>query len=266
MGDRVLNRLIGAVFRAMVVILIIALPSFILPGSSLNARELSMIAGGVVGAFTIFEYAAKSPGFVDFRFAPPYNRMRVAIIASELLVIAFYYRDLELGGSMEAFGAALAGLADLPGSPVRMTLDMFADTLTPGQLSRLGTAMSIAMVLALGLSILFATLLWISRWPVDRAGFNLWVNMPNFEPSEVGRTERRLYRDGMLNMLFAPLILFTAPYVLPLASSTLGSNLLREPQSVVWLASLWAFVPASLIIRGAAILKISWILRRAKRF
>jgi len=261
----VLNRLIGAVLRAVVMIIIIALPSFILPDSTLNARELSMIAGGVVGAFTIFEYAAKSPGFVDFRFAPPYNRMRVAIIASELLVIAFYYRDLPLGGSIIDFGEQVSALATLPGSPVRMTLDMFANTLTPGQLSRLGTAMSLAMVLALGLATLFAILLWVSRWPVDRAGFNLWVNMPNFEPSEVGRTERRLYRDGMLNILFAPLILYSAPYVLPLASNTLGSSLLREPQSVVWLATLWAFVPASLIIRGAAILKIRWILREAKK-
>lgn len=260
-----LNRLIGAVFRAMVVILIIALPSFILPDSTRNARELSMIAAGVVAAFTIFEYAAKSPGFVDFRFAPPYNRMRVAIIATELLIIAFYYRDLPLGGALVNFGDQVSALADMTGSPVRMTLDKFANTLTPGQLSRLGTAMSLAMVIALGLSLLFAVLLWVSRWPVDRAGFNLWVNMPNFEPSEVGRTERRLYRDGLLNILFAPLVLFSAPFVLPLAASTLGSSLLREPQSVVWLAALWGFVPASLIIRGAAILKISWILRQAKK-
>lgn len=260
-----LNRLIGAVFRAVVVIIIIALPSFILPGSTLNARELSLIAGGVVGAFTIFEYAAKSPGFVDFRFAPPYNRMRVAIIASELLVIAFYFRDLALGGPMVELGQQAAALVEIAGSPVGMTLDKFADTLTPGQLDRLGTAMSLAMLLAIGLSCLFAILLWISRWPVDRAGFNLWVNMPNFEPSEVGKTERRLYRDGILNILFAPLILFSAPYVLPLVSQALGSSLLHQEQSVVWLAALWAFVPASLIIRGAAILKIRAILRQAKR-
>ncbi|MGR3722743.1 hypothetical protein LGT41_0003820 [Abyssibius alkaniclasticus] len=260
-----LNRLIGAVFRAAVVIFIIALPAFILPNTTLNARELSLIAGGVVAAFTIFEYAAKSPGFVDFRFAPPYNRMRVAIIATELLLIAFYFRDLTLGGPMVEFGAKFAFLAEMPGSPVRMTLEMFADTLTPGQLSRLGVVMSLAMVTAIGLSVVFAALLWLSRWPVDRAGFNLWVNMPNFEPSEVGKTERRLYRDGMLNIIFAPLVLYAAPYVLPLASNTLGSNLLREPQSVIWLATLWAFVPASLIIRGAAILKINRILRQAKQ-
>lgn len=260
-----LNRVIGAVFRAAVVIFIIALPSFILPNTTLNARELSLIAGGVVAAFTIFEYAAKSPGFVDFRFAPPYNRMRVGIIACELLLVAFYYRDLALGGPMVEFGARFAVLAELPGSPVRMTLAMFTDTLTPGQLSRLGIVMSLAMVTAIGLSIIFALLLWVSRWPVDRVGFNLWVNMPNFEPTEVGKTERRLYRDGILNILFAPLVLFVAPFVLLLASNTLGSDLLREPQSVIWLATLWAFVPASLIIRGAAILKIHRILRRAKQ-
>jgi hypothetical protein len=99
---------------------------------------------------------------------------------------------------------------------------------------------------------------------VDRAGFNLWLNMPNFEPREVGSTERRLNLDGLASLLLAPVALFGMPFALPLASRTLGNGLLVDPHSIVWAVTLWGFVPAGLIIRGVAILKIARILRQAK--
>ncbi|MEO0915277.1 MAG: hypothetical protein AAFY59_20190, partial [Pseudomonadota bacterium] len=70
------SRLIGALVRAGLVLIVIASPSLLLPDVSLASQEISLILGGVIAAFTLFEYASTHPGLIDFRFAPPYNRIR----------------------------------------------------------------------------------------------------------------------------------------------------------------------------------------------
>ena len=64
-----MTRLIGAIVRAIIVVLVFAAPAFLAPGASRSAQEVSVIVGGLVAIFIFFEYVTTQPGLIDFRFA-----------------------------------------------------------------------------------------------------------------------------------------------------------------------------------------------------
>ncbi len=254
----------GAVVRAFILSIIIVSPAFILPNIPNVARELSMIIAGIVAAFAMFEYASKSPGFVDFRFAPPYNRFRVAILAALAI-------GLSLVGRAEITGNAdLLAMADqtVPitislNSPVDFALAKLADintTSTPQTLTRL---FSVGFFISVTLTLILSSLLWIFKWPFGRKKFNLWANLPTFTPAEVSLTGRRLRRDGWLNILLSGVMFYAIPFIFPLIQSRLGPDLFGNLHSLVWVVTFWAFLPALMFIRGTSLIKISRILSRA---
>jgi len=87
-----LTRLSGGLIRALLVIIIIAAPAFMLPAVSQAAQEISLIVGVIIGAFTMFEYSSSHPGLIDFRFAPPYNRIRFITFCVLVLTLIFLCR------------------------------------------------------------------------------------------------------------------------------------------------------------------------------
>ena len=89
------SRLIGAVIRALLVVVVISTPAFLLPGVSVASQEITLIVAGITAAFTIFEYASTHPGLVDFRFAPPYNRIRFVAFACQIFSLVFLCRAVE---------------------------------------------------------------------------------------------------------------------------------------------------------------------------
>ncbi|HSF92401.1 MAG TPA: hypothetical protein VLA51_09380, partial [Paracoccaceae bacterium] len=114
-------RLLGAIFRALVVVVFVAAPSLILPSSSQSALEFSLIIGGIIGAFTLFEYGSATPGFVDFRFAAPYNRFRVFTIGLQILFVTLLVRAYELslsGVAVVDWAAKLTVWLDFKYSPL----------------------------------------------------------------------------------------------------------------------------------------------------
>ena len=116
-------RLIGAIIRALLVVVVAAIPSLLLPSASQGAVEFALIIGGIIAIFTFFEYGSTTPGFVDFRFAPPYNRFRAFTIASQVIIITLVCRavELELGDAVIVDWARQAAqLLDFSYSPVSM--------------------------------------------------------------------------------------------------------------------------------------------------
>jgi len=103
------KRLLGAFIRAMLVLTIVALPAFLLPNASQAAQEISLIIGGIAGAFTLFEYASSHPGLVDFRFAPPYNRIRFVTFSAQVVVLIFLCRAVS---GADAFSPDILKYAD----------------------------------------------------------------------------------------------------------------------------------------------------------
>lgn len=257
-------RIIGALIRALVMVIIISAPSFLLPNVTDLTKELLMIVGAIIGAFTFFEYGGSNPGFVDFRFAPPFNRFRVAILATQVVAISLICRASVTGYSeILALADQAVALTTFPNSPVELAVKNLAVGAAANMKDLIAQVLASSFVIAVGLSVAFSALLWIFRWPAGRADFNIWRNLPTFTPAEIGKTEKKLKRDGVINILLSVGLLFGIPYTFPYIIEALGSEAMTDYQTLVWLATLWAFLPALLFVRGASIIKIGRILDQA---
>lgn len=264
-----LGRLIGAIFRAVIVLLVVAAPAFLLPDVSLASQEISLIIGGIAGAFTLFEYASSHPGLIDFRYAPPYNRARFAALATQILALVFLCRATE---GADPFSADVLGYADqavalmtFPLSPVNMSASMIAVGEEPGFVALIQRTAAISFFITFLSLCAFAVLLWLFRWPVGRRDFNLWVNLPTFEPGYGRDVERRLRRDGTINVLGGLAFLYLLPVIISRASGWFDPSVLLNYQPLVWGATFWSFVAGTLVIRGASILKVAWLVGRTRR-
>jgi hypothetical protein len=263
-----LGQIINAVSRAIMVFMVMVAPSFLLPGASRTGQEISLIIGGLLAVFTVVEYASSHPGLVDFRFAPPYNRFRFFSFTVVLLSIVFLCRATE---GLDAFAVQYLDMADqfvalltFPVSPVVLAQELIGsegDAAFQALIAR-ATALSYGMSL---LAVVFFTLfLWLMRWPGQRENFNLWINMPTFDPTLGKDITWRLRRGGLLNVIVG----LALPYaVLVIVSRTGGwfdPSALQNYQSLIWGCVIWSVLPLVLFIRGQAMLKIAWLIDRAR--
>lgn len=263
-----IGRLIGAIIRAFLVLAVVASPALLLPNTSQAAQEISLIIGAIAGAFTLFEYASSHPGLIDFRFAPPYNRIRFITFVVQVTALIFLCRA-DVGA--DSFSADINELADqavaltnTPMSPVRVAIEVIAEDNFDDHRTLLHRAAAISFVVAFASFFFFALTLWLFRWPVGRDNFNLWVNLPTFEPSSGREVERRLFRDGSANLMLGIAMPFLIPVVASRSGGWFDPDVLKNYQPLIWGCTLWAFLPASLIIRGAALIKVGWLVRRAR--
>lgn len=259
-----MTQFFGALIRALILGVIIATPSFILPDIPNVARELSMIIAAIIAAFALFEYASKSPGFVDFRFAPPYNRFRIGILAALAIGASLVVRASRAGNEeILAWADWTRSYTLTPNSPVDFALGKIATFETASSTLLLTQVFSSVFFISLTLTALMSTLLWVFKWPFGRTQFNLWANLPTFTPAEVSLTGRRLRRDGWLNVFLSIALFYLFPFIFPLIQDSLGPDLFGNSHSLVWVATIWAFLPAFMFIRGTSLIKISRILAKA---
>ncbi len=262
------KRFLGAFVRASLVLIVVALPAFLLPDVSQAAQEISLIVGGIAGAFTLFEYASSHPGLIDFRFAPPFNRIRFFTFFFQITALVFLARALANADTFSAEVLSLTDravdLTDLPLSPVRVAVAMLGDGSSEAFKAMLARAAATSFVIAFVSFALFTLTLWLFRWPVGRDNFNLWVNLPTFEPASGRDVEVRLFRDGTANVLIGVGLPFVIPVLASRASGWFDPSVLQNHQPLIWGCAVWAFLPASLIMRGSALLKVGWLVRRAR--
>jgi hypothetical protein len=262
-------RLFGAIFRAIWVVAIVTIPSLLLASASQGSLEFALIIGGIVGIFTVFEYGSENPGFVDFRFAPPYNRFRAFTLAIQITAITLVCRAVELdiqNAPILEWAQNAARSLDFAWSPVARTVDLLIEDAAFSDTSAvlLVWTTSVSFVVGFGLTFLFSSFLWVFNWPVDRAHFNLWVNLPMFQPSETMAVPSRLKRDALINVGLSIVLIYALPYALKYGSDLLTADILRSNQAMVWVTTLWVFIPTTLLARASAMWKIARIIRRAQ--
>ena len=243
--------------RAAVVTAVVVAPSLILvdaPGGA-PSGGMALLAGAAAGLFTWHDYAARSPALVELRDAPPYNRARFLLFAASLLTAA-----VALGGPgpladlLAVVGLLLAKLLDLPGSPLRMVP---LEGWTPEAARAFRIAFGLAFACAGAGAVWTARALGRDGWPGRVAGANLWVNLPTVDAAEDGLIAR-LRRDAAVNLGLG----IAAPYLVPSAAIALGLPPLAGADAivVVWVVTLWAVIPACLILRGLALRRLAAVL------
>ena len=87
-------RLAGAVLRAILVVMLIATPALMLPGTSEDVSQIVTLVALFAAALTIFEYASAYPGLIEFRDAPPFNRVRYVSLFVTVFLMATIARGL----------------------------------------------------------------------------------------------------------------------------------------------------------------------------
>lgn len=264
-----ISRIFGAAIRALLVSSVAVLPGLMLGSNGVDSAQISVFVALLAALFVFAEYASSYPSFVEFRQAPPFNRMRFVMLVLMVLCLTLLSRDAAHPGVLSgvvARGAATIGdFMDLPYSPVRILVyGLPADSsLELVQRARDGAALVYALSLtALGT---FALLVHVYDWPSRNGAFNVWTNLPLFDPTTGGDVLPRLRRDGYLNIAAGVVLPFLIPALFRVASVMFDALSLFDSQSFVWTMVAWAFIPASMIMRGIAMGRVADLIEEKRR-
>jgi hypothetical protein len=69
-----------------------------------------------------------------------------------------------------------------------------------------------------------------------------------------------MQRDAQANVALGLLLPMVAPLVVDLLAAPFDGLALREPAALVWTVVIWAFLPASLAMRGLALHRLAMLI------
>lgn len=262
-------RLAGAVVRAILVVMLIATPALMLPGPSEDAAQIITLVSIFAAALVIFEYASSYPGLIEFRDAPPFNRIRFLSLFVTVFLLSAMARGqtdpTNLTMLVEAVGRLIGHVIDFPYSPVRLVVLMLPPDASVEQIELVRASAGLAYLISLITLAVFLIVQRLIGWPLGSGSFNVWVNLPTFDPTAGGDVVERLARDARFNIALGFLLPFAVPAVVNAASSLYGSVSLENPYTLIWTVAAWAFLPASLFMRGIAMGRIASMIREKRK-
>lgn len=264
-----ISRFAGALARAVLVMGLIAMPSLMLPGVHRDTTQIVALVAIFAALLTFFEYVAIYPCLMEFRDAPPFNRLRFLSLFVTVFLLTTIVRgqneQTALTLFVEVVGNRLGELIDIPYSPVRLFVLMLPDDMSLYQMILIRTAAGIAYTVSLVTLIVFIVSLRVIDWPARLGSFNVWVNLPTFDPTTGGDVVRRLQRDARFNIVVGILLPFVIPAGIRIAESSFEPVSLESPQTLIWAMTAWAFLPASLLMRGIAMGRIAGMIAEKRR-
>jgi hypothetical protein len=249
--------------------LLLATPSLMLPPGNSDSTQVVAFFGLFAGALTFVEYVATYPGLIEFRYAPPFNRIRfISLFLSVFLITVICQAQTDptpFAVFVKAVGTLIGQAIDVPYSPVRLITLMLPANTPVEHMMLVRTAAGMAYLISLVMLSIFVISLKIFGWPAKLGAFNVWVNLPTFDPTAGGDVVARLERDARFNIALGFLLPFLIPAVIKTALSSFEPITLSEPQTLIWTISAWAFLPASLFMRGIAMGRIADMIREKRR-
>ncbi|MBE0412114.1 hypothetical protein [Yoonia sp.] len=247
--------------RAVLVVTLIILPSAILPGGADDNTQIVALVAIFAALFTIVEYSANSPSLVEFRDAPPFNRVRFFALFATVICLSLIFRGFtspsKITESVQNLGHHIGRVIDFPMSPVRLMADLMPAATSPELVNQLRDAAGLSYLISLVSVIWFVIMLRLQQWPRRGGSFNVWVNLPTFDPTAGGDVVKRLKRDRLFNIILGFLLPFLIPAIIKLASFLGGPVRLDDPHVLIWTVTAWAFLPASILMRGVALGRVA---------
>lgn len=259
----------GAALRAILVGGLVILPAVLAPVTTPETAQivilLAIFAAGVIFA----EYSSAYPGLIEFRFAAPFNRTRFMLLALLAMLMALLMRHQSDPGSIstlvQGLALACAPLFDFAFSPVQLLLRSLPGDLPESHAAMVQQGASLALVLGVTTVLGFVAAIRLNVWPMGSGPFNVWINLPTFDPTAGNDVVQRLLRQARINILLG----FLLPFLLPgfvYASALLVQPLtLQSPMGFVWGIVLWVYLPVSLIMRGVAMARVARMIRANRR-
>lgn len=263
------SQITGAFVRGILVMVLLAIPSLMLPGVNNDTTEIVVLIALFAAALTFFEYASVYPGLVEFRDAPPFNRLRYLSLLATVLLLSAIVRGqthpTTLTAFIEVLGHKLGNAIDVPYSPVRLVVEMLPADVPDGHVVLVRTAAGISYLISLLTLVIFVVVMRLLGWPNRMGSFNVWINLPTFDPTTGGDVVDRLNRDSRFNIALGFLLPFLLPLAMKLASLSFSPVTLESPHTMIWTMSAWAFLPASLFMRGIAMGRVARMIADKRR-
>lgn len=269
-GNRVsVSHVAQIILRGFLVAFVFLCPALLLPEISQDVSQgvtfLALLAAFVV----VTEYSAAYPGLIEFRDAKPYNRARFVMFCVIVVSVTLLQREIVMASApatwLTAVSATLGNILSFTFSPVSLLVSSLPQGVSAGhvEIVRVSTALAYTLSL-LGLA-LFLLGLTLGYWPRRAHTFNVWVNLPNFDPTKGVDIVQRLERDAQINVVLGVILPFSLPALLHLSNFLVQPVTLETPLALVWGVTLWAFIPVNLIMRGVAMYRIAQLIRAQRR-
>jgi hypothetical protein len=263
----VVSRLMGAITRALLIAGLVLAPSMLVPGLSPDAQQTVALVALFAALLTFVEYRAEAPGLIEFRDAAPFNRTRFLLLAATILALstveAGRIAPTTFSQLIEAVGLLIGTAMDFPYSPVRLATQALQPGASEDQIAMIRSAAGLSYLIALLGLCLFTMLL--RDWPGQKRSFNVWVNLPTFDPTSGTDVVLRLERDARINLALGFLLPFITPALVRFAMGGLDPQTLSQPHTMIWVMAAWSFLPASLFMRGIAMQRIAALIRAKRR-
>jgi hypothetical protein len=264
-----MTRISGAAARGLLVALLLATPALTLPDVADDSSQIVLVMAMLAAFLTFAEYNAKSPSIVEFRDAPPFNRLRFVALFSCVFMLSLICKGrtdpTAVTSALTSIGQIIGNAIDFPFSPVRMVVLMLPADSSDALISAVRTAAGLSYLVSLVAMTAFLFLVRVMDWPARKGAFNVWINLPLFDPTAGGDVLHRLRRDARVNIAIGFLLPFAIPAVVKAASDLLNPITLDNPQTLIWTMSAWAFLPASILMRGIAMGKIADMIEEKRR-
>ncbi len=264
-----LGRITNGLVRGVLVAFLVVSPSLLLPNVSPDTAEIVVLVAIFAALLTTIEYASSYPSIVEFRDAPPFNRIRYISLLISVLLITVVARGETHANAFTTFvqasGALLGQVIDFPFSPVRLVVQMLPDGATRQEIAMVRTSAGLSYLISLLSLIAFVVVLRINQWPRGLAGFNVWINLPTFDPTAGPDVVQRLNRDARVNIALGFILPFLIPVVVRLGTSLFDPISFGSSHTLIWTMAAWAFLPASLFMRGIAMYRVAEMIADRRR-
>ncbi|WP_238987403.1 hypothetical protein [Roseovarius dicentrarchi] len=262
-------QLCSALARAIIVAVLVTLPSLMLTSGAQDSSQIVILIGFVAGLLIFVEYTAHSPSILEFRFAAPYNRIKFSCIALSVLSLSLIARagtdPSSLSVLLADIGRAARAALDFPYSPVRSVILLVPPHTPPGLAEFVGIAAAVCYSISLIMLALFVLIVRFLGWPVRRGAFNVWMNLPLFDPTGGADVVQKLNKEAVINVSLGIVLPFLAPALVSVLAGVLESGRMLDPKTLIWIICAWAFIPASLVMRGIAMHRVAELITAKRR-
>ncbi|MFK7836755.1 MAG: hypothetical protein AB8B60_11080 [Sulfitobacter sp.] len=259
----------GAALRGLMVAVLIATPALLLPSVASDSSQITVLVALLAAFLTFVEYNSNFPSIVEFRDAAPFNRLRFvalsAIVVMLSLILKGAVEPTALTSAATSLGLIVGNALDFPYSPVRLVVLMQPHDADASLVSIIRACAGIAYLISVFAVVWFVCMVRFLHWPTRQGAFNVWVNLPLFDPTAGGDVLERLQRDSRVNIALGFLLPFIIPAVVKAAASLIDPVSLQNPQTIIWTLSAWAFLPASMIMRGIAMGRVAEMIQDKRR-
>ncbi len=262
------ERLSGAVVRAVLMVLLIATPALVLPQTGPDTTQIVVLVAFFVALLTLFEYATDYPSLIEFRHAPPFNRIRYLGLLTSVYLLATIVqgpgRSETTAELIQAVGLLMGQAMDFPFSPVRLFVLLLPENASIEAARTMSAAAGMAYMVSLLTVAGFYIIMRATDWPNKGRSFNVWINLPTFDPTAGGDVVTRLERDAMLNVVVGFVLPFVIPMIASASSGLFGELSFANAQTMVWTVAIWAWLPASVFMRGLAMQRVAGLIREKR--